>query len=104
MRSLNPTLGFAMPSRTSNWMLALGAAIALVGLCIMPAALVKDSTDSNLLGLGATLFSIGTMFAALGIYLKARALQDASKPKPTDTANAGPIRGGCDRCQADAPV
>src|SRR3954452_20422575 len=101
MRSLNPTLGFAMPSRTSNWMLALGAAITLVGLCIMPAALVKDSTDSNLLGLGATLFSMGAIFAALGIYLKARALQNNSKPKPADATNtARPIRGGCDRCQA----
>jgi len=86
-------------------MLALGAVIAVVGLCIIPAGLGQESADRNLLGVGAAIFSMGAMVAALGIYFKASALKSTPKQKSAEAGNSGrPLRGGCDRCQADAPV
>src|SRR5262249_54209683 len=41
----NPTLGFAMQSKTGSLMLALGALIAVIGLVIIPAGLGQDSAD-----------------------------------------------------------
>ena len=94
-----------MQSRTGNSMLALGALIAVVGLSVIPAGLGQNTADRNLLGVGATIFSLGAILAALGIYLKAYALNAVPKQKVAETVVAGrPIRGGCDRCHADAPV
>ena len=94
-----------MQSRTGNWMMAMGAIISVVGLSIMPAGLGANSADRNMLGLGATIFSMGALSIALGIYLKALGLKTSPGKKQADSAAAGrPLRGGCDRCQTEMPV
>ena len=62
-----------MQSKTGNWVMALGAVIAVIGLVVIPAGLGQESADRNLLGVGATIFSIGAFVAAMGLYLKAKA-------------------------------
>jgi hypothetical protein len=92
-----------MQSKTGNWMLALSAVIAVIGLSIMPAGLGPNVADKNLVGVGAAIFSMGAMLAAMGVYVKSKALQSTGN-KTSEAASARPVRGGCDRCQADAPV
>lgn len=83
--------------------MALGAIIGVIGLSIMPAGLGPNSVDRNMLGLGATIFSMGALSIALGIYLKALSLKSVPGSKPAQSA-ARPIRGGCDRCHIEMPV
>jgi hypothetical protein len=94
-----------MPSRTSNWMIATGALVAFLGLCAMPAAL-SDHTDTNLLGVGASVFAFGALFMAAGVYVKARLLQSKADNLPASAA-ANPqrrSRGACDLCREESPV
>jgi len=93
-----------MQSKTGNWMMALGSIIALVGLVVMPAGLGQDNPDKNLLGVGASIFSMGLLAAALGLYIKSKALQSSGQKTSEAATPNRPIRGGCDRCQAEAPV
>src|SRR4051794_21545924 len=94
-----------MQSKTGNLMMAIGAIIGVIGLAVIPAGFGQGSADRSLVGIGAAIFSMGTLLAALGIYFKSTKLKDAPKQK---TAEAGeghrPLRGGCDRCQAEAPI
>ena len=94
-----------MQSKTGNWMMAIGAAIVFLGLCILPAGLGENG-DKNLLGAGAAVLSLGILAIASGIYLKAYALQSKPDNKSVEgNARSGrPIRGGCDHCQETAPV
>jgi hypothetical protein len=94
-----------MQSRTGNWMMALGAIIAVIGLSVMPAGFGANSVDRNMVGVGATIFSLGAISIALGIYLKALSLKATPKQKSSESAVPGrPIRGGCDRCHTQMPV
>ena len=63
-----------MSSTTGTLMIAVGALGAVVGIIMLPAAL-GEHADTSLLVLGACCVSLGSMIAASGIYLKARALQ-----------------------------
>jgi hypothetical protein len=99
-----------MSSRAGTWMIAVGALGGFAGLCVLPAALGEHG-ESNLLGVGLSLFSLGVLAAATGMYLKAQALQPSphskSGPGATQAAPANPgrkIRGGCDLCGTEAPV
>ena len=92
-----------MQSKTGNLMLALGAVIAVIGLSIMPAGLGPNIADKNLVGVGAAIFAMGALAAAMGVYIKSKALQSTGQ-KTVEAASNRPVRGGCDRCQADAPV
>ncbi|HSS97357.1 MAG TPA: hypothetical protein VLK33_10015 [Terriglobales bacterium] len=93
-----------MQSKTGNLMMALGAVIAVIGLIVIPAGLGQDSSDKNLVGVGAAVFSMGALLAAMGIYLKSK-MSQSTGPKIIEAAAANrPIRGGCDRCQKEAPV
>ncbi len=93
-----------MQSRTGNWIMTVGALIALVGLTVIPAGLGQNSTDRNLVGVGATVFSLGTILIALGIYLKGLSLKAAPGKKAEPSTPTRPIRGGCDRCHLEMPV
>jgi len=95
-----------MSSRTGNWMIAAGAVALVMGLLALPAAL-GEHVDTSLLTLGACGVSLGSMVAAAGFYLKARAIASPqgstvfsgeSRPSPRR------VRGGCDVCQGDLPV
>jgi hypothetical protein len=92
-----------MPSRTSNWIIALGGTVAFLGLCCL-AASVGDRTESNLLGLGATFFGMGALIWSSGIYLKARILQNQATGQSKETSARRPLHGGCDLCKVEVPV
>ncbi len=86
-------------------MMAVAAVIAVIGLSIVPAGFGENSADRNLIGIGATIFSLGSVLFALGIYFKAATLKSSLGPKSPEPATAGrPLRGGCDRCQVEIPM
>lgn len=70
----------------------------LVALSFVP-AMVRDHNDISLMGVGASLFSFGTLVMATGVYLKARLLESAAPAPPPRRS-----RGGCDLCRGEAPV
>jgi|SRR6266849_3550565 hypothetical protein len=95
-----------MSSRTGNWMIALGVVVLLMGVLVLPAAL-GEHPDTSLIALGACGVSLGSMIAALGIYVKARALQSPDAPgAPSGETKSSTrrVRGGCDVCHGDQPV
>lgn len=94
-----------MPSRTGNWMVAVGALLGFAGLCVLPAAM-GNRADSGLLGLGASIFALGMLIVAGGMYLKAVAMQGklgGAPEKPAANSTKRP-RGGCDLCHTEMPV
>jgi len=91
-----------MPSRAGTWLMAMGVFVAFLGLCFLPAAL-SDHGEGNLLGLGASVFSLGALMIAGGIYLKANAKGTAARPSSAKAA-ALPARGACDLCHAEVPA
>jgi hypothetical protein len=90
-----------MLSKTGNWMVAAGAVLAFLGLCCLPAAF-GEHPDRTMLTLGASVFSLGALMMASGMYLKASAATPQRGEKSKETARA--VRGGCDRCQTEAPA
>jgi hypothetical protein len=94
-----------MPSRVGNWMIAVGILVALIGLCVLPAAF-GDRGDNNLLGVAGTLFGMGALAAAAGFFLNGQALhsKDASGAPSKASANARKPRGACDLCRTEMPV
>jgi len=97
-----------MSSRAGNWMIAVGAVVLLLGLIVLPAAMGQHQ-DTSLLALGACGVSLGSITAASGIYLKARAMQSTGGPEASSSSataknSARRVRGGCDVCHGDLPV
>ncbi len=91
-----------MSSRTGNLMIGAGAVVAVLGVLMLPAAL-GEHTDNSLLILGATAISMGSLFGALGIYVRSRRKQEGqSTAEPKNSARR--VRGGCDVCHGDQPV
>lgn len=89
-----------MSARAANWLTACGVIVVFIALCLVP-AMVRDHNDVSLIGVGASLFSFGTLLMASGIYLKARMLQSIA-PAPAPPARRS--RGGCDLCRGEAPI
>jgi hypothetical protein len=95
-----------MSSHMSNGLIAIGAIGACIGLIMLPAAL-GEHPDTSLLILGACGVSLGSLTAASGIFLKARALQPSAGTPGTSAEpknSARRLRGGCDICHGDMPV
>jgi hypothetical protein len=95
-----------MSSHMSNALIAIGALGACIGLIMLPAAL-GEHPDTSLLILGACGVSLGSLTAASGIFLKARALQSSAGTPGTAAEpknSARRLRGGCDICHGDMPV
>jgi hypothetical protein len=94
-----------MSSRTGNWIITLGALVLFLGLTVLGTSLA-NSGDPDLLPAGAGLFSSGALAVAGGVYLKARALQQAisSEAPRKESTNVGRTRGGCELCGIEAPV
>jgi hypothetical protein len=95
-----------MSSRAGNWLIAVGALGAFIGMLMLPAAL-GEHPDTSLLILGACGTSLGSMITAVGIYLKARAIQSpiANSGTSREARNSTRrVRGGCDVCHGDSPV
>ena len=94
-----------MSSKTANWIIAAGAVFMAIGLCFLPAAL-GERPDTDLLEVGACLFSLGALIIAAGMYTKARMVQmeiASGEPRKEPTSNQR-VRGGCDLCGTEAPV
>jgi hypothetical protein len=93
-----------MSSRSSSWMIATGALLLFVGVCVLAAALGKNADPDQLLA-GAGAFSVGALTVAAGIYLKARVLQAGAPAAAAKEPNTGKrSRGGCELCATEAPV
>ena len=95
-----------MSSQTGNWMIAVGVLGGVIGIIMLPAAL-GEHPDTSLLILGACGVSLGSMTAASGVYMKARALQSPAGPggAPAESRTSKRrVRGGCDVCHGDMPV
>ena len=93
-----------MQSRMGSWMMAIGVIIGIAGLAIMPAGFGENSPDRNMIGAGASIFAIGTFLVALGVYFKSLIMPAAPNQNSTPNNTPSPMRGGCDRCQTEAPV
>jgi hypothetical protein len=94
-----------MSSKASSWLAAAGVVMMLMGLCFLPAGL-RDNSEASTLQMGIGVFSAGSLIAALGVYLKARALKAGIVPGKVGseaTAKRKPRRG-CDLCGTDTPV
>ena len=85
-----------------NWMIGAGAVAMFTGLGFLPAFFL-DQSDSALLATGASMFSLGALVVATGIYFKARMLQ-AGTLRAQEPVGAKRVRGGCDVCKGDLPV
>jgi hypothetical protein len=93
-----------MSSRASSSIVAAGALILFVGLCVAAAAFGKTPDPDQIIA-GAGFFSVGALMVAAGMYLKARALQANPSTAPAkEPAPAKRSRGGCELCGTEAPV
>ena len=95
-----------MSSQTGNWLIGLGVLGTCIGIIMLPAAL-GEHPDTSLLILGACGVSLGSLTAATGIYLKARAIQSPAGTQASSGESKNStrrVRGGCDICHGDLPV
>lgn len=82
--------------------MAWGGVMMLAALSFVP-AIVRDHNDIGLIGVGASLFSFGTLVVAGGFYLKARLLPATARPAEA-AAPPKRSRGGCELCKGDVPI
>jgi hypothetical protein len=92
-----------MTARVGNWLIAIGAITIIVGLCCLPAAL-GEHRDPSLMGLGTSIFGMGALFVAGGLYFKAQMLRLQGNSGEAEPAPAPRTRGGCELCGSDVPV
>lgn len=93
-----------MSSKAGNWIIAAGALGIFAGLCSLPAAFAEHA-EPYMIAVAGSLFSMGMLMVASGIYLKARALQEQSGPAANEPAAAPrKQRGNCDLCGGDVAV
>lgn len=91
-------------SKISTVLIWAGSLGIFLSLCILPAAFEKNA-DSAAMGLAGAIFCFGAMMIAMGLYVKARFLQE-QQPQRTlvaEKANAQ-RRGGCSLCGTETPV
>jgi hypothetical protein len=93
--------GIGMGQKVSSGAIGLGCLMMFVGLCFLPAAL-GSHPEPAILGAGTSLFAMGALMIASGIYLKARVLQASGPVEPKAPTKRS--RGGCDLCGTEAPV
>jgi hypothetical protein len=92
-----------MATKSSSWMMAVGALIAFMGLCFLPAAFGSDA-DRTMLGAASVMISTGMLLIASGFYVKARALGTVAAPVSASANGKRPRKSGCDRCAVHEPV
>jgi hypothetical protein len=92
-----------MATKSSTWMMAVGALIAFMGLCFLPAAFGPDS-DRTMLGAGAVIIATGMLLISAGFYVKARALGMAAAPAVSPASTKKNRKSLCDRCAVEEPV
>ena len=92
-----------MAAKTGTWLIAMGAFIAFIGLCFLPAAFGSNS-DRTMLDAGSVVLSTGMLLIAGGLYVKARALGTVAAPATTPASGKRTRKSSCDRCGLDEPV
>jgi hypothetical protein len=90
-----------MGQKVSGGAIVLGSLMMFLGLCFLPAAL-GSKPEPAILGAGTSLFAMGALLIASGIYLKAQVLRASGPVEPKAPAKRS--RGGCDLCGTEAPV
>jgi hypothetical protein len=92
-------------TKLSTGFIWAGSLAIFLSLCILPAAFEKNA-DSAAMGIAGAVFSFGAMTIAIGLYVKARFLQE-QQPQRTvvsEKTNAQQRRGGCNLCGTETPV
>lgn len=91
-------------SKLSTGIIWVGSLAIFLSLCILPAAFEKNA-DNAAMGLAGAIFSSGVMAIAIGLYVKARFLQEQQPQRSvvSEKTNAQ-RRGGCNLCGTEAPV
>jgi hypothetical protein len=92
-----------MAAKTGTWLIAMGAFIAFIGLCFLPAAFGANS-DRTMLDSGSVILSTGMLLIAGGLYVKASALGTVAAPATTLASGKRTRKSICDRCAQDEPV
>jgi hypothetical protein len=92
-----------MATKSSTWMMAVGAFIAFIGLCFLPAAFGSDS-DRTMLDAGSVALSTGMLLIAGGLYIKARTLGTVAAPVTPPASGKRNRKSICDRCAQEEPV
>ena len=92
-----------MATKSSTWMMAVGAFIAFIGLCFLPAAFGSDS-DRTMLDAGSVALSTGMLLIAGGLYIKARTLGTVAAPVTPPGSGKRNRKSICDRCAQEEPV
>ena len=89
-----------MTSRSGSWMIGFGTAVAFLGVCFLPAAF-GPHPDGNVLGMGASIFSLGALTIAGGVYVKAQVVK-SSAGAPVEIQRK--VKNPCELCKNDPPV
>ena len=84
-------------------MMAVGAFIAFMGLCFLPAAFGPDS-DKTMLGAGAVIVATGMLLISAGFYVKARTLGTGAASTHSTATTKKNRKSICDRCAVEEPV
>jgi len=92
--------GVLMGQKLGSTALVCGAIFILLGVCFVPAAF-SERHDQTILGVGICAIAFGSLLAAAGFYLKARALQAYGGPRAAPHQRS---RGGCALCKSETPV
>ena len=93
-----------MATKIGTWLMAMGALIAFVGLCFLPAAF-GPGADKTMLGAGAVVVATGILLIAAGFYVKARSLgTEATLVSAPATTKLVRSKSNCDQCGQDDPV
>ena len=93
-----------MATKIGTWLMAIGALVAFLGLCFLPAAFGAGA-DRTMLGAGAVVIATGILLIAGGFYVKARSLgTEATAVSSPATTKRGRNKPGCDQCGQDEPV
>jgi hypothetical protein len=90
-----------MSKKLGSWMILMGALVAVLGLCVLPAAL-RGGADKSLLPAGFAIFSVGILLVAGGLYSKSLALQGPGSAAVAEAPSK--VRAGCDRCHTELPA
>jgi len=89
-----------MGQKLGSSLLVIGGFLLLLGVSLVPAALLQHS-DETILGAGICTIAFGALASAAGFYVKARAFEGSAM---AGSAGIHKVRGGCDLCRSEAPV
>jgi hypothetical protein len=95
-----------MSQKAKNWTIVLGCFVSFIGLLFFPTALTAHGSDTNLLGAGMAIFSLGILMIGGSLYFKAKALGAQLNDTSMTTLLSGKVRKGvvCDLCRKSVPV